>query len=263
MAREQRLSFGEVADLYDKARPSYPGELVQDIIELTPPASPRRALEIGAGTGKATVLFAACGLAVHAVEPSSEMAAIAARRLAGFPDVTIERSDFERFDPLGATFPLIYAAQAWHWVSPEIGYVKVRLLLQAGGLFAAFWNRPRWESCPLRTELAEAYQRAVPELSGDHPMHPGSSSEPEMWDEWERAIEGTHGLDRPEVRGYHWAHHSSTGEYLALLRTLSDNIVLDGARREVLLNEVGGVLDEHGGRLELDYITWLYLARAR
>ncbi len=263
MAREQRLSFGEVADLYDEARPSYPVALVQDVIDLAPPGSPLRALEVGAGTGKATRLFAQRGVSVHAVEPSDEMASIAERRLAGFGEITIDRSDFEHWDPRGASFALIYAAQAWHWVSPDTGYAKAGSLLQPGGLLAAFWNRPRWESCALRAELVEAYRRAVPERSSDDPMHPGSPSDPDVWVQWVQAIGATAGLAGPEVRGYHWAHRYSTSEYLALLRTHSRNIVLEDDRRQALLNEVGRVLDEHGGRLELDYVTWLYLARAQ
>ncbi len=77
-----------------------------------------------------------------------------------------------------------------------------------------------------------------------------------------RAVEATDGLDRARVRGYGWAHRYSTSEYLALLQTHSANIVLEDARREGLLYEVGRVLEEHGGQLELDYVTWLDLARA-
>jgi hypothetical protein len=66
----RRLSFGGVADLYDHARPSYPSALVDDVVQYasTPDAAPNRAVEVGAGTGKATVLFAARGLDVLAIE---------------------------------------------------------------------------------------------------------------------------------------------------------------------------------------------------
>src|SRR5438105_8011948 len=75
MEHERRLAFGAVAELYDRARPSYPEALVEDVVALAPLGSPPRALEVGAGTGKATVLFAARGVAVHALAPSAEMAA--------------------------------------------------------------------------------------------------------------------------------------------------------------------------------------------
>jgi trans-aconitate methyltransferase len=55
--REQRLVFGEDPDLYDLARPSYPAALLDDLVTMVGPSA--RALDVGCGTGKATVLLAA------------------------------------------------------------------------------------------------------------------------------------------------------------------------------------------------------------
>ena len=71
MDRTPRLVFGQVAERYERVRPSYPQALVDEVVEL---AVGGPALEVGAGTGKATVMFARRGLTVHAVEPSAEMA---------------------------------------------------------------------------------------------------------------------------------------------------------------------------------------------
>jgi trans-aconitate methyltransferase len=121
MNREPRLVFGTVAERYDRVRPSYPSVLVDEVIAL---AGDGPALEVGAGTGKATLLFAQRGFAVHAVEPSAEMASIARQRCADFPDVTIEESDFEDWHGDRHTFALVFSAQAWHWVAPELGAVR-------------------------------------------------------------------------------------------------------------------------------------------
>lgn len=51
-------SFDEVADLYATARPTYPKELVTDLIALTDLRKTHRVLEIGAGTGQLTVSLA-------------------------------------------------------------------------------------------------------------------------------------------------------------------------------------------------------------
>ena len=54
---EQRLAFGAVAELYDRVRPSYPTR--RSMTWSRRPAARRRpVLEVGAGTGKATVLLA-------------------------------------------------------------------------------------------------------------------------------------------------------------------------------------------------------------
>jgi hypothetical protein len=50
--REQGTVFGEAAELYDQARPSYPEALIDEVIAFAPPSP--RVLEVGAGTGKAT-----------------------------------------------------------------------------------------------------------------------------------------------------------------------------------------------------------------
>src|SRR5439155_3047645 len=52
-ALRRRRSAG---DPYDQARPGYPQALVGDVLAFAGMASPRT-LEIGAGTGKATVAF--------------------------------------------------------------------------------------------------------------------------------------------------------------------------------------------------------------
>jgi trans-aconitate methyltransferase len=116
MKREQRLVFGEVAELYDRHRPAYPDPVIDDLIALAGLDPGALALEVGAGTGKATAMFAARGIHVLAVEPSAEMAAVARRTFGDRGEVQIEQSDLEQWDPAGREFGLVFAAQAWHWV---------------------------------------------------------------------------------------------------------------------------------------------------
>ena len=172
MSTPRRLVFGEVADLYDRNRPSYPEPLIKDLISLSGVREGGRALEVGAGTGKATALFGALGVPVLAIEPSPMMAAIARRNCAGFPNVELVESDFERWDPRGDSFALLYSAQAWHWIDPELRYRRARAALAAGGLLAAFWNRPAWGSSSVRDALSGVYRREAPDLPTDGPMHP-------------------------------------------------------------------------------------------
>src|ERR1700712_1812259 len=66
---EQRLAFGSVAELYDRARPSYPPGAIDDVVAHAGLQTGDTVLEVGAGTGKATVLLAQRGLGVLALEP--------------------------------------------------------------------------------------------------------------------------------------------------------------------------------------------------
>src|SRR6478752_7817080 len=68
------LSFGVMAEAYERFRPGYPVELF-DVVMAYAGHPVRSALEIGAGTGKATRLFARPGIAVTATEPDGAMLA--------------------------------------------------------------------------------------------------------------------------------------------------------------------------------------------
>ncbi|MDX6616922.1 MAG: hypothetical protein QOD60_2013, partial [Solirubrobacterales bacterium] len=109
--REQALVFGEIADQYEAARPAYPDGAFDTIVEYGGLRLGDAALEIGAGTGKATGGFLTRGLAVHALEPSAEMA-----RVLRAKGVTVEETSFEAWPVREAAFRLVFAAQAWHWV---------------------------------------------------------------------------------------------------------------------------------------------------
>jgi len=58
----RRRSFDATAELYDAVRPSYPDALADEVLAR----AGRRVLEIGAGTGKATVVFARRGASIEA-----------------------------------------------------------------------------------------------------------------------------------------------------------------------------------------------------
>jgi SAM-dependent methyltransferase len=257
----QRLLFGEVADLYDHHRPSYPAALVEDLLADAAVNGGRRALEVGAGTGKATELFAARGAAVLAVEPSPAMAALARRRCAAYPGVEIVESDFEALDLHGETFRLLYAAQAWHWIDPDVRYRRARAALGAGGRLGVFWNRPAWGPTELRAALSAAYRCHAPDMETDSPMHPDNSS-PHGDDDWSAEIAAVREFSDPEVRIYHWSQDYGAGDYAALMNTLSDFQRLEPDRRVRLLAAIESAIAEHGGTLTMPMITRLHTARA-
>jgi SAM-dependent methyltransferase len=257
----RRLAFGAVAELYDEARPSYPQTLVDDVIAFAGVEPPERILEVGAGTGKATVLFAAKGFGVLGIEPSEEMAAVARRNCAPYAGVRIEQTDFERWPGEPLRFGLLFSAQAWHWVAPEVGYAKARSALREGGALAAFWNDPSWRECEIRGELAAAYQRAAYVPSRGDPMYPAQAPE-----SGERDRHANHaavaGFTESEHRTYRWSLDYTTSAYLRLIRTHSTHVLLAEESRRALLAEVAAVIDRHGGSLTLPMVTRLYLARA-
>jgi SAM-dependent methyltransferase len=264
MSDERRLAFGKVADLYDRARPSYPSQLVDDVLAFAAVGAGDRALDVGAGTGKATELFAARGLRVLGLEPSPAMAGVARRRLAAWPEVTIEETDLEHWRPERREFKLVFSAQAWHWVAPEVAYARTRDALHEGGTLAVFWNRPLWRETRVREQLDEVYARVVPDLVvKPGPMHPGAHESAHWMTDWDPQRGSEAGFCEPEARDYSWRASYTTQMYVELLQTHSDHATLPRERRDVLLQEVAAVIDSSGGRFELPYTTRLLLSRLR
>lgn len=261
MRREQRLVFGEVAELYDRHRPAYPDAVVDDLIGLAGLEAGTLVLEVGAGTGKATAMFAERGIHVLAVEPSAEMAVVARRRFDGGGRVQIEQADFEQWDAASRAFPLLFAAQSWHWVEPSVGFAKAARVLSPEGVLAAFWNRPVWARGELREVVLDAYRRVAPELLAESdPIHPAStlSSDDE---EWRHGVAATPGLQGTEVRDYEWSQTYSAAGYAALLETHSTIRVLEPHRRHELVSAVARAIEAHDNELVLPLVTRLCLAR--
>jgi SAM-dependent methyltransferase len=270
MHDQRRLAFGKVADLYERVRPTYPVELIDDVIAFAGiGGSDDVALEVGTGTGKATRLFVERGVRVHGVEPSAEMAAVARRALDDLGSradrVEIEETDFEHFDPAGQRYPLLFSAQAWHWVSPEVRYAKARAVLRDGGAIALFWNRPRWERSPHRQAMIEAYRHAAPDygaVGGHGPMHPESEGPSDSWVDWQQELGSAAEFVDRDVRAYDFSIRYTAAEFVELLNTHSDNRLLADWDRGALFDSISAKIERLGGELEVAYVTDLYLARA-
>src|SRR5579863_1747033 len=104
LQRHVAEGFGADAGRYDRARPTYPADLVDRIIAASPG---RDLLDVGCGTGISARLFQAAGCRVLGVDPDPRMAGLA--RLGG---TEAEVATFEEWDPAGRTFDSVISAQA-------------------------------------------------------------------------------------------------------------------------------------------------------
>jgi SAM-dependent methyltransferase len=261
--REQRLVFGEDAELYDKARAGYPESLVDGVLSfvgLEP--SQVRALEVGAGTGKATMSFARRGVDIVALEPSAAMAALAVGNCRQFPNVRVEQISFEDWPLEAATFSLVFAAQSWHWVDSEIRCAKAADALVRGGTLALFWHRTDWHGEPVRDDLEELYRRLVPELHARAPGFPGlrpAGSD----DDHSAEIAAASRFTDLVTRTYPWSATLTADAFVELLHTQSDHRLLPEDTRAQLLGAVGDLINDHGGRVMVPHATLLILTHVR
>src|SRR4051794_26389069 len=128
---ERALSFGPVAAAYERFRLGYPDELVDEVLEYA--GRPvRTAVEIGAGTGKATRAFARRGVTVTATDPDPAMLTELRRHV---PDnVVTVRAAFEEL-PLTTAYDLVFAAASLHWTDPQQRWPRVAAMLGPEGVF--------------------------------------------------------------------------------------------------------------------------------
>jgi len=242
-------SFGVDAEQYDRARPTYPKEMV----ELLVSDHPRTVLDVGCGTGIAARLFADGERQVIGLEPDPRMAAVARQR-----GVYVEEGTFEEWSAGERRFDLLVAGQSWHWVEPYAGAAKAVEVLRPGGRVGLFWNQS-FPTPPARDVVKDVYERHAPEL-GERSVLLGLRD-----DRLYSGIADLLGADAryTDVCMLTFAHEAaySTDKWLALTSTHSDHRTLPSGQLERLLEALGAGIDRAGGRVVVHYETTLVTAR--
>jgi len=265
--QQRSRSFGAIAREYDRVRPSYPPAMIDDLVGLLPGHD---VAEIGAGTGKATVLFAAHGLRMTSVEPDPGMAAVLRDRVSelpvsdqpvsgppvdGLPNVRIVVSSFEDWQP-DQQFDALVAAQSWHWTDPKSRYLKAAAVLRTGGLLAPFWNVVDWARTPINKEIDDVYRHHDMLESSTRSQRGAADPEPWVRDE----ISPLPIFTDVEIRSYPWELTYSSAEWADHVGSTSNHLILPPDRRDALLTDLRRVIDTNGGTIAIYYRCDLYLA---
>jgi SAM-dependent methyltransferase len=131
-----RETFEEAPELYDRVRPDYPDELFDDLARLVGLLPGSRVLELGCGTGQATVSLARRGYEVVAVELGAGLANVARKKLAPFAAVRVVNAVFEAWPLPAEPFDLVFAATSFHWIDRAVRVTKSADALRPGGALA-------------------------------------------------------------------------------------------------------------------------------
>jgi SAM-dependent methyltransferase len=256
-----RTRFDTVADAYDRVRPRYPAEVFDDLVELAALAPGARLVEAGCGTGQATIPLAERGFGVVALEPGAQLAALARRRLGGFPAVEVVQSTFEDWEPAGAAFTAVVSFAAFHWVDPETRYEQAARLLEPHGALAVF----EWQDTlsaagdPFFVAMLDDFAQVVPEWDLTAAPPP---EEVEGRDRIKLFVDASGFFAPAEVRHYVWSVTYSADDYVTFLGTQGSFLVLDDARRKELFARIGRrIAEDHDGHVRKEFLGTLAVSR--
>lgn len=244
-AHENRVraeSFGARADAYDKYRPTYPEQMIDDLCGGGRP----RVLDVGCGTGKAARLFLARGCEVLGIEIDERMAEKARSH-----GIRVEVAPFESWAADSRTFDLVTSGQAWHWLNPDVAPQKAADVLVRDGRIAVFWNHNH----PHDPELEKALQTAAPGRAGDHFERTKDWREHHDVSEHAQAIEKSGRFAPCEIHSYTWQWLLKKEHWLAMWLTWSEIAVMEEQERAALISDVSAVLEHYGDEILFDYGT--------
>ncbi|WP_433204986.1 class I SAM-dependent methyltransferase [Dactylosporangium sp. CS-047395] len=236
--------FGEVADVYEDARPGYAPDLA-DTIAAFHGREPQDVLEIGAGTGKGTAILAALGGRLTCVEPDPRMAALLRSR---HPAAHVIVAPFE--DAAAGPADVVGCALAWHWLDPARRNRLACDALRPGGTLAVFGHRYDYAD----PAHQQAFDRAFSSVD-ESPL----LVRPDDW--VHRDVLGA-GLwtDVRDVQSSRTVPMAAP-EYLRLVRTFGPFRAKSPQLQQRLLDVLAATLSELGGGTVLDLRGFLVLAR--
>ncbi len=252
-----RSLFNEDAATYDAIRPGYPPQLFEDILSYSQIPACGRILEVGCGTGQATLPFAQRGYALLCIDIGKEILEIASQKLKAFPQVAFWQGAFEDWPLEGDAFDLFISATAFHWVPREVGYPKAAAALKPNGTLAIFSNEH-----PKQGKFFEEVQAVYARYRSDWHDPRDEPDISEKIHELAGYMDSTHLFTPVTVRTYPWQRTYTTAEYLALLNTYSDNRAMEAGRRHGLLAGIADLIERRfGGQVTKEYLAVSYLAK--
>jgi SAM-dependent methyltransferase len=259
-----RTSFDQVADDYHAVRPGYPPLLIKDVISLADIPSEGRILEIGCGTGQATIPFAQSGYQMVCLDIGPSLAALAAQNCRAYANVEIHVISFEDWPAEPGSFDLVISATAFHWIPPEIGYPKAARALKDTGALAIFGNEHPVQSDAFFTDSQEIYQKVVPEWGPPLTNQIIEAAMESKIRSNSAAINQMRLFEPVIVKSYSWSQDYTAASYIRLLNTYSNHRILEDHKRTQLFQEIATLIEKaHNGTITKQYLSTLYFAKKR
>lgn len=251
-----RATFDAHAALYQRTRPVCPDALFDDLMALASLSDRSRVLEIGCGTGQATVPLAQRGLSVIALELGPHLARLARRNVASFAHVSVLNEAFETWDAGSDQFDAVLSVNAFHWIDSGVRFAKAAQLLRDGGslcIVATHWVIPDgadrfWH------DVQDDYEAAALARVDPSTKHPGRIVD------WSEAIAASGIFRNVASRSYQFEMHFSADDYADNLRTQTGLYDVEPSAREDLLRRVRQRVRDRGGHVTATFLATLNVA---
>ena len=172
-ARRYGQVFDEVADEYDRHRPAYPDELIDQACRVAGIGSGDRVLEVGCGSGQLTRGLVARGLHVTVLEPGKSLIALARQNLEGAGEVEFVNAQFEEALLPREQFAAVFSASAFHWVDPKVSWQRAADVLVRCGTLALvqYFGLEEPRSKPDQEAALAAIRKIAPDIAANWPVY--------------------------------------------------------------------------------------------
>jgi ubiquinone/menaquinone biosynthesis C-methylase UbiE len=270
--------FDEVAADYDRHRPAYPDELIDQACQVAGIGAGDHVLEVGCGSGQLTRGLAARGLRVTAIEPGNSLLALARQNLGGAGDVEFMNARFEDALLSRQQFRAVFSASAFHWVDPRVGWRKAADVLVPGGTLALIQYCGLEEARTRQDQeaLFAAMRKVAPDIAADWPayrdldatlagMEQRRGNVSEVW-AWLGSYDLGQDYAGPLFDDVHMAVMPRLSEHTAdglnaVVRTMSAYARLSPGQRQALEREYQAICERLGRPVRASTVAVLVTAR--
>jgi SAM-dependent methyltransferase len=212
------IGFASAADIYERARPSYPQDAIDWLVAHTELGPGRTVVDLGAGTGKLTRLLLPTGARVIAVEPIPEMRA-------HIEGAEVLDGTAEAIPLPDASADVVTVAQALHWFDQDRALPEIHRVLREAGRLVLVWNM---------RDLDNPVQRGVEDLISPLRLDvPGQFA-----GEWREPLERSPLFGPATVREFGYEQRFTTDDLCDRVASTSFVATLSALDREELLVRV-------------------------
>jgi len=244
-------SFEQVAELYERARPEYPDELLAWVSERLDLGPGRTVLDLGAGTGKLTRALVATGAEVIALEPGDEMRTQLERAV---PQARALAAGAESIPLPDDSVDAATAGQSFHWFRLDEAVPEIHRVLRPGAGLALVWNM-RDQEDELQREITALIAPFVP------PEREGARDSVAEYFRKEAFGESVlfHGFDEREAR---FAEELHADKLVERISSTSFVAAAPAERRAELKRRLRELADARGGSVQFRYRTEAFVTFA-